>query len=473
MDRDLLYPGQIGLVENTLDAFKASMVAVAISWEAVLGQSTQVFGFSPTPLSNTAVTGNAFAISVDRGAIFSYQETDVNAYGVLGIDATNILKTGINFNATSIGITNVSPPPAGYSINYLVSAQFQETDTNSVSLPFYNTSGAPTISAENFTRTQRVVFSVTGGTQATTGTQTTPSAPAGSVPLYVVTIANGQTSINAGDISVAPGAPFITTLPSLAAEVDTVSNNLSSEVITRTAQTGNLKNVVGIYSTTTLTASQEGSFVEIAAGSAVTTTLPTSVGQAGAFWRIFNSSSYTQTSRTAAGIFIGPGGNNTASITLLPGQVVEATNDNAAWVLSAIGTPKSRYGASQSGTISIAGSTTYAVASVTFAFPAYSRTGAFRILARMVSAGFTTASGTTRQNFTNILYYGTNSFTGAEWLCVSVADGDNFGFSDTVLTSVTYAPGSTQTFTMKVQTAGGDTAFGIQGCFMELYVEEA
>ena len=60
MDRDLLYPGQIGLVENTLDAFKASMVAVAISSEAILGQSTQVFGLAATPLSNTAVAGSAF-----------------------------------------------------------------------------------------------------------------------------------------------------------------------------------------------------------------------------------------------------------------------------------------------------------------------------------------------------------------------------------------------------------------------------
>ena len=324
-----------------------------------------------------------------------------------------------------------------------------------------------------FTRSQRVSFSVTGGTQAITGTQTTPSSPAGSVPLYTVTITNGQTSVSFGDISDAPGAPFITNLPFLASEVNTVSTNLSLEVATRIAEAGNFKNSVSIYSTTTLTASQQGSFIEIAAGSAVTTSLPTPVGEAGALWRIFNSSAFTQILRTGAGIFIGPGGNNTASINLLAGQIVEVTSDNSAWVISSIGTPKSRYGASQSGSVSIAGSTTYSVASVTFIFPSYSRTGAFRVLARLVSAGFTTASGTTRQNFTNILSDGTNSFPGAEWLCVSIASGDNFGFSDTILTNVTYAPGSTETFTMKVQTAGGDTSFGIQGCYMELYVEEA
>jgi len=86
MDRDLLYPGQIGLVDNMLDSFKASMVGIGITSEAILGQSTQVFGLAVTALSNTAVPGSAFAISVGRGAIFSFQETDANAYGVLGAD---------------------------------------------------------------------------------------------------------------------------------------------------------------------------------------------------------------------------------------------------------------------------------------------------------------------------------------------------------------------------------------------------
>ncbi len=473
MDRDLLYPGQIGLVENTLDAFKDSMVAVAISSEAILGQSTQVFGLAATPLSNTGVAGSLFAVSIGRGAIFSYEETDENAYGVLGTDATSVLKTGINLDATNVGVSDVSPPPAGYSVNYLISAQFQEMDTNAVGLPFYNTGGAPTISEENLTRTQRVVFSVTGGTQAATGSQTTPSAPDGSVPLYVVTISNGETAVISSGISVAPGAPFIVNLPSLTSSLENLSDGLSSEVATRTAQAGNLKNVVGIYSTTSLTAAQQGSFVEIAAGSAVTTTLPTPAGQAGAFWRFLNSSSYGQTLRTAAGSFSGPGGNSTASVNLSPGQLLEATSDNATWVLSSIGTPKARYTAAQSGSISASSSTTYSVAAVTVTFPSFSRTAAFRLTARLVSTGVTTEAGTNRQNFINILTDGSNKFIGAQWLCVSAGDGDSFGFSDSILTGITYQPGTTETFTMVVQTLGGDEAFVLQGCYMELYVEEA
>jgi hypothetical protein len=210
MDRDLLYAGQIGLVENTLNAFKSAMVAIGIATEAILGPSTQCFGLIPTALSNTAVSGSPFAISIGRGAIFSYQETDGTAYGVLGTDTTtNILKTGINLNATNVGIASGAPGTAGQSVNYLVSAQFQEQDTNSVNLPFYNAGGTPTISVENATRTQRVVFQVTGGAAAATGSQLTPATPAGWTPLYVVTVTNGQTAVAIGNIAQASGAPFL------------------------------------------------------------------------------------------------------------------------------------------------------------------------------------------------------------------------------------------------------------------------
>jgi hypothetical protein len=475
MDRDLLYPGQIGLVENTLDAFKAAMISDGMVAEALLGESTQVFGLTPAALSNTAVAGSAFAISLGRGAIFFYGQTDSNAYGVLGTDSSSILKVGINLTATEIGITNASPPPAGYSINYLVSAQFQETDSNAINLPFYNAGGAPTVTVENGTRTQRVVFSVTGGTQAASGSQTTPSAPAGSVPLYVVTLTNGETAVASGGISTAPGAPFITNMPALLAKINTLTTNLNSEITTRTAQAGNLEAAVAIYSTTTLTQAQQGSFVEIAASSSLTTTLPAPAGQGGAFFRIYNSSANNQTLRTASGIFIGPGGNGTASATMLPGQMIEATSDNTSWVLSVIGAPSSYYQADQSGTITAAGSTTYTVAAVDVVFPSYSRSGAFRIRGQMRMGG--SYSGSTsggRQNFIPSVTDGTHTETGAVWLVYSQDTGDAWGVSNYYESGVTYAPGATETFTMTIVTLGGDPdLFTISGSFLEVFVVEA
>lgn len=474
MDRDLLYPGQIGLVDNMLDAFKAAMVGIGISSEAILGQSTQVFGLAAGALPNAAVSGSAFAISVGRGAIFSFEETDPSAYGVLGTDtATSILKTGINLASTNLGLTNAAPATAGQSINYLISAQFQETDTNAVALPFYNAGGTPTVSTENATRTQRVVFQVTGGTAAVTGSQTTPAAPAGSVPIYVVTITNGQTAVASADIVVAPGAPFIPSLPSLASSVTDLDSQLAAEIATRIAQEGNLKSTVPVYANTTLTVAQQGSFVEIVAGSTVLVTLPTPVGSSGAFFRIANQSIFTQTLQTPTR-FSGPGGNGTTGVSLAPGQMVDATSDNASWILSAIGTPSPHYTASQSGSISVAPSTNYTIASVSVAFPSFSKTGALRIRGRIIAQGAMTGSGTYRQNFLSSLSDGsTTFFTGANWLVTSDYTGDDWSVSDYFESSVSYAPGSTVTFTMSIQTAGGNNSFTIIGSFFELFVVEA
>lgn len=476
MDRDLLYPGQIGLVENFLDAFKASMIGIGITSEAILGQTTQVFGLAASPLPGSAVPGSTFAISIDRGAIFSYQETDPIAYGVLGADtATNILKTGINLNPTQIGIANDAPGTAGYSVNYLVSAQFQEVDTNTVNLPFYNASGAPTITTENATRIQRVVFQVAGGSAAATGSQTTPAAPAGSVPLYVVTVTNGQGSVANSGIAVAAGAPFISNLPSLAGSLGTLQSGLAAEVATRAAEQGNFKGAISVFANTTLTQAQQGSFVEIAAGSAVTINLPTPAGQGGACWRILNASSYTQTLKTpSGGIFSGPGGNSTATVTILPGQLAELVSDGASWVVSTTNGPAPSYSASQTGTISVAASTSYTVANVAVTFPSYSRTGSFRVRGRLVAQGNMTGTGSYRQNFCSSLSDGTSTvFFGANWLVTSLYSGDNWGVSDYFQSIGTYAPGAAVTFTMATKTAGGDPKFSISGSFFELFVVEA
>jgi hypothetical protein len=476
MDRDLLYPGQIGLVENFLDAFKAAMVGIGITSEAILGQSTQVFGLTASPLSGGAVAGSAFAISIGRGAIFSYQETDPNAYGVLGTDTgTNILKTGINLSDTEISITNTAPNTAGSSVNYLVSAQFQETDTNAVNLPFYNAGGTPTITTENATRTQRVVFQVTGGNVATTGSQSTPAAPAGSVPLYVVSITNGTSAVSEGDISVAPGAPFISTLTSLSGLIAALQSGLAAEVASRTAEQGNLKTSISVFSTTTLTASQQGSLVEIAAGSAITLNLPTPIGQAGAFFRVWNASGYGQTLKTpAGGIFIGPGGNSTATVTILPGQLIEMTSDNAAWVLSQIGTPATSYSAEQAGSIAAVNNTSYTLAETAVTFPSFSRTGAFRVRGRLLVQGLMSGSSISRQNFCASLSDGTTTFfTGANWLVTSAFEGDGWGVSDYFESTSTYAPGSSVTFTMSVETSGGTDDFTISGSHFEMILVEA
>jgi hypothetical protein len=255
--------------------------------------------------------------------------------------------------------------------------------------------------------------------------------------------------------------------------VTNLDSGLAAEVATRTAQQGNLKPVVPIYANTALAVAQQGSFVEIVAGSEVSVTLPTPVGSSGAFFRVMNQSSFTQNLQCSAG-FGGPGGNGTANVSLAPGEMVEATSDNAVWILSSIGVPSLHYSASQSGSISVAQDTTYAVASVSVTFPAYSRTGAFRIRGRMVAQGTMTGNGTYRQNFRTNLSDGTSTFfAGANWLVTSAFTEDNWAVSDYFESSKSYAPGAGVTFTMSIQTAGGNDFFAIAGSFFELFVVEA
>jgi hypothetical protein len=301
--------------------------------EAVLGQTTQVVSLAAAPLANTAVSGYAFAISIGRGAIFSYQQTDENAYGVLGTDSSNIIKVGINLAPTNLGVCNAAPATPGYSVNYLIAAAFQENDANSVNMPFYNASGAPTVWVQNGTRAQTVVFSVTGGPAAPTGTQQTPTSPAGYVPLWVVTVTNGQSAVLGNDIVAAPDAPFTANIPSLSSEIATLASTLSSETAARQSQSGNLKGVVQIYSTTALTQGQQGSLIELYPGVTVTTTLPSPVGQGGAFFRVYNGSNFGQTIKTSAGLLVGPGGSNGISVSLAPTQMVDATSDGSNWIL--------------------------------------------------------------------------------------------------------------------------------------------
>jgi hypothetical protein len=134
---------------------------------------------------------------------------------------------------------------------------------------------------------------------------------------------------------------------------------------------------------------------------------------------------------------------------------------------------KARYYAAQTGSIGIAAYTTYSVSSVAITFPAFSKTGAFRIAGRLVNKMMGTGTAGAWQNFTNILTDGTNTETGAFWYVYINNGFDGAGASDSILTSATYVPGSTATFTQQVQTSGGVTNFTITGCYMELYVVEA
>jgi hypothetical protein len=211
MDRTLVYPGSIPLDTDLLSANRSAMVALGYLAQMSLGSSPVVDGLACTPTAPASLT-----VTIGPGSISQLTVIDAMAYGSLVADPSNpLVKLGINVAPTNF--TLVAPTTSGQSVNYLIQAAFQESDTNPVVLPYYNAaqpsqpySGpANSATAQNTLRTQRVGLQMKCGAPAITGTQTTPPVDNSWVGLYVITLAYGQTTITAPNITTLPSAPFL------------------------------------------------------------------------------------------------------------------------------------------------------------------------------------------------------------------------------------------------------------------------
>jgi hypothetical protein len=232
-DRVIVYAGSIPLETDVLRSNKFAMVGIAKLAAAMLGTSTVVNGLAAVPTSPASLT-----INVNPGEIYSLVSMDATAYSSVAADTTHqILKSGISLDAVNLSCP--APGTAGQSINYLVQAIYQDSDADLTALPYYNAanptqawsgpnnSGTP----QATTRKGTVVLSAKAGAAAATGSQTTPAPDAGYTGLWVVTVANGQSTITAGNITQYAGAPILPS--SLLASIQ--SGNLSYAVATGTA----------------------------------------------------------------------------------------------------------------------------------------------------------------------------------------------------------------------------------------------
>lgn len=210
MDRKIVYPGAIPLDTDVLSAARSPMIAMGFALRAMLGTGMWVDGLVVTP--NTPAS---LGVVVGQGSVIGLETVDPVAYGSLGADADVLVKMGINTQPTNLAMA--APASAGQSVNYLIEATFLESDGAPVVLPYYNAANPaqPYLgpgnagTAQNTVRTQVASLQVKAGTPATTGSQTTPSGDVGWVPLAVVTIANGQTQVTAGNIVVPATAPYL------------------------------------------------------------------------------------------------------------------------------------------------------------------------------------------------------------------------------------------------------------------------
>lgn len=252
MDRAIVYAGQIPLDTDLLSTNKNAYLGLSKLAAAILGTNTVVNGLGCVPTAPASLT-----VNVNPGEIYSLQNIDATGYGSLSLDTTHsIVKQGISLDAVNLNCP--APGTTGQSINYLIEASFTETDTNLIVLPYYNSTNPAQAfagpnnngSSQATVRKDGISLVAKAGVAATTGTQTTPSADVGFVGLWVVTVANGQTTITAGNISQLAGAPFLNiTLPQSAPLSQSVDTITTSTTLTN-ADVGRHKNITAAADTT-------------------------------------------------------------------------------------------------------------------------------------------------------------------------------------------------------------------------------
>lgn len=210
MDRSVVYVGEILLVADFLRAQEQAMIGLADTMADVLGvTSGAVTGLAATP-------GTGLTVSIAAGRLYQLAATEAMWVSTYSLNAAQILKQGISTAAQTLS-GFAAPGTNGQSINYLIEAQYQDSLSGSLILPYYN-SANPSVqysgpgnsgSAQSYLLLGAVALQVKAGAAATTGTQTTPSADSGWIGLYSVTVAYGQSSIGSANIAALTSAPFL------------------------------------------------------------------------------------------------------------------------------------------------------------------------------------------------------------------------------------------------------------------------
>jgi len=211
MKRQTVYAGQVPLETDLLNTNKNVLTAIGHVLQDMLGTSTLFSGLACVPTAPAGMT-----VNVNPGRAYSLQAIDTGAWSSLAADTHQIMKQGILLDAQNFSCP--APTTAGFSINYLIQGAFQEVDTGSTVLPYYNATNPSqayngpngTGTSQTTARDNTVQLQVKAGVAATTGSQITPTPDAGFNGLWVVTVPFGASTITSANISQYIGAPFLT-----------------------------------------------------------------------------------------------------------------------------------------------------------------------------------------------------------------------------------------------------------------------
>ena len=228
MDRTIYYTQEQLRSFDLLWSLRDVMTGVAFGDQDILGQAGMVGGLAATPTSPASLQ-----INLAAGRIYQNAVIDGTTYGSLAADTNLIMQQG--FAAAQPITLSTSALSSGQSQWVLIEASFQQVDAirsgdptsgvlyyyNSAnpSQPFQGPGGNGT--ANSTVRTGVMSITPVYGSPAATGTEAPPSPTAGALPLYLIDLTFGQTTITSGQILVAapsvgvnvpsnyPHAPFI------------------------------------------------------------------------------------------------------------------------------------------------------------------------------------------------------------------------------------------------------------------------
>jgi hypothetical protein len=203
LDRPEVYSQEQGRLYDFLWGIKDSMIGLAWLEQDLTGQTTTVV----SGMAATATTPISLNVNLAAGRIYELSAADSTAWGGLPSDATLIMQQG-NVAAQQLTLST-SGLSAGQSRWALIQATFAQVDNipsddPNGGIPYFWNSANPTQPLQGEgglgqslpTRRQGVAsISINYGSPATTGSEVPPNPSAGNVPLYLIDLTFGQSTI--------------------------------------------------------------------------------------------------------------------------------------------------------------------------------------------------------------------------------------------------------------------------------------
>ena len=216
MDRQIVYSGEVPRSADFLGQAKNELYALGQLMQAVIGPNTGIAGLAIAPTSPSSLS-----FTIGSGMINANATVDSTPYGTLGSDANVLMKQGLLLSPQTLTIT--PPSTSGYSQVFLVQVGYSDVDSGAIVPPYFNSADPGTPfngvgglgGSQNTVRQGVLVVELKAGVAAPTGSQTVPSADAGFSPVYVITVANGASTVTSSNWYTHPQAPFYPNLESL------------------------------------------------------------------------------------------------------------------------------------------------------------------------------------------------------------------------------------------------------------------